>query len=545
MDGNDKVAATTAPAERNSSEKKTCAVCGLDHEEIRKHARESLFFTARAICGFKDMTPGFHGRLAAWTEANIRTGNRKMMVLSSRVFFKTSLMCISMAVWLIINNPEVRILIMQQSQEKVREVMNAIRGILRGSTFTHYFPELVPRPHDRFSDHAIDVPRQGNYPESTISARGINSAITGGHFDVHILDDVIGQEQKDSDLEMQSAISWFKNSNPLFVDYLNGIRIVIGTRWALNDLYQYVLDLGNHAVWNVGCYWDSRAAQIGFPETEARSLFPERYPDEVLARMEAETEPDVWSFQYLNVPVVRGLKRFEREFFRYGKWIDYGRKFVADGLFYDVRQAVVSIMVDPAVGETAESDEFAVTVCGWWPRYADAAVLDYYHGRIQPVAQADKLISIYKKWKDFGCKPIVGVEKGGYQAALIHFTLERQRQAQTYFYVEPISHGGQRKVRRIESLQPFYANKQVIHLGDCGALESQLLGFQPRADGSTGLLHDDIIDSLAYHPKYWKGVNYVAKPDPNASQDLEDWLEDETQKNEGKVIPVYGLETTT
>src|SRR5574343_471647 len=527
------------------SDAKVCSVCGLDHEEIRQKARESLFFTARAICGFKDMSTGFHGRLAGWAEQNIRTGNRKMLVLASRVFFKTSLMCIAMVIWLIINNPEVRILIMQQSQEKVREVMNAIRGILRGNTFSHYFPELVPRAHDRFSDHAIDVPRQGNYPESTVSARGINSAITGGHFDVHILDDVIGQEQKDSELEMQSSISWFKNSNPLYVDYLNGIRIVIGTRWALNDLYQYVMDRGNHAVWNVGCYWDQRAAAAGFPEGPTRSLFPERYPDEVLAKMESDTEADVWSFQYLNIPVVAGLKRFEREHFRYGKWAEYGKRFVVGDRTYDIHGAVVTMMVDPAVGETAESDELAVTVCGWWPRYADAAVLDHYHGRITPVAQADKLIGMYKKWKDFGCKPIVGVEKGGYQAALIHFTVERQRQAQTYFYVEPISHGGQRKVRRIEALQPYYANHQVIHLGDCGALESQLLGFQPKADGSTGLLHDDIIDSLAYHVKHWRGVNYAAKSDPNEGQDLQEWLENWTEKTKAETKPAYGLATTT
>lgn len=530
-----------------------CPSCGQNHDEVRKKFRESLFLTARVLAGFKDMTPGLHGKLSNWIEDNIRSNNRKMLILMARVYFKTSLCCIAFIVYCIINNPRVRILLVQQSQSKVNDVMRALRGILKSDVFAHFFPELVPTPDCRFSNSEIDVPRDTNDPEPTISARGIGSSVVGGHYDVQVLDDVIGgDDQAESEVEMENAIRWFKHSAPLFVDYLSGVRMVIGTRWSPSDLYQYIIDSGASEVWSVGCRWDERAAALGFPPQDGRSLFPERYPDPVLDAMQRERDEVEWAYQMENLAIARGLRRFSPEFLQYYKWLVPYKALIRQGLEKPLypEQAVCSLMVDPAVGETAESDEFAYTVCGWWPREAEAAVLEAYSSRITPVLQAEKIIEVYKKWREHGIKLRVGIEQGGYQAALKYSVQELQRQHDCHFYIEPITPrswgGAVKKVRRIEALQPYFAQLQVWLGREQDKLESQLLGFSPKSDGSTGLKHDDLIDSLAYHTKLWRGQNYDDREDPNDSFEEKDWLGFESKADPNQdANPLYSLACTT
>ncbi len=528
-----------------------CPQCHQNHEEMRQRFRESLFLTARVLAGFKDMTPNFHGRMAAWVEHNIRSGNRKMLALASRVFFKTSLLTIAFTIFCIINNPRVRILMVQQSQTKVRDVMKAIRGVLKGTTFAHFFPELVPTAECRFSDTEIEVPRDGNDPEPTLSARGIGSSVVGGHYDVQILDDVIGgDDQAESATEMENAIRWFKHSAPLFVDYLTGVQMVIGTRWSLTDLYQYIMDSNTFAVWETGCRYDERAAKQGFPAQAHKSLFPEKYPDHILDQMESLRDPLEWAFQMDNKPIAKGLRRFDHDMMQYYRWVEYGKLLARPGREGLLRpeDGIVTMMVDPAVGETAESDEFAIVVTSWWQKEAEAAVLEAYSSRITPVQQSEKIIELYKKWKKLGCSPRVGIEQGGYQAALRHSTLELQRQHDCYFYIEPISPrswgGPTKKARRIEALQPYFANRQVWLGRDQDKLVAQLLAFQPKADGSTGPKHDDLMDALAYNPKYWRGRNFDDREDPNEGEDPNDWLswdDDSASQTPNTQTPFYNL----
>ena len=528
-----------------------CATCGQDHDLIRETCRRSLFATARILCQFSDMVPHFHGRLASWVENNIRTGNRKMLILSPRVVYKTSLLTIAGSVWLAINNPEVRILIVQASAKKVTEVMDALRNTFKSDVFVHYFPELVPGPGQRFNETEIELPHKGIYPEPTISARGINSTVVGGHYNVHILDDVIDENAAVSQVEMDRAIRWFKNSSPLYVNFVDAIRIVIGTRWAMQDLYQYILDGGTHAVWCTGPYVDERARLVGFDGDDGALLFPEKLNENAIEQYRQDLDI-FFSYQILNVPVVEGLLRFGNSDIRYYNWISYGQSLKIQkeerSLDFNVDDMYVTLCVDPALGRTAESDEFAITVVGWLRSDALGFVLDEYHGRINPLEQAQKIVNMHKKWHPHIC----GIEAAGYQMALESIVKQMQNKDGYYFYVTPLTtsnrgtsnrnrtKGGGAKVIRIESLQPFFANEQVYMNRNHGAIIKQLLGFQPRPDGSTGLPHDDLIDSLAHHVRFWES-NAKGRLSQFDDDDVEDW----SHKDEFHQMAEYGLEGRT
>ena len=84
-------------------------------------------------------------------------------------------------------------------------------------------------------------------------------------------------------------------------------------------------------------------------------------------------------------------------------------------------------------------------------------------------------------------------------------------------------------------------NGQIYFTRDQGPLIKQMLGFQPRPDGSTGLKHDDLIDSASMHVPFWQGKHGQAKPEYADDDDIEDW----TDRGGGQRVASYGLQGET
>jgi hypothetical protein len=87
------------------------------------------------------------------------------------------------------------------------------------------------------------VPRTTDYPDPTILAIGVGGAVTGARHDVHINDDLVTLEAANSMTVMETAIKWFITSRALFDDD-NSLEFTIGTRWAINDLYDFIMNGG-------------------------------------------------------------------------------------------------------------------------------------------------------------------------------------------------------------------------------------------------------------------------------------------------------------
>lgn len=512
--------------------------------------REDLFVTARMLCGFKDMDENFHGRLAKWVQKNLRRNKRKMMVLASRGHLKSSLLTIAGSLWFVINDPNVRILIVQASASKVKDIMSSLRQIFASDAMRHYFPELsydaISAANLRFNESEIQVPRSGAFPdgEPTIAARGITSSVTGGHYDIHLFDDVIDQEIAQSSTELESVLRWFQNSPPLFVSPHTGIRIVVGTCWALNDLYQHIKAAGTHEVYEIGCYMDARAERLGFvghydpaDPYSGDPLWGKRFTREALLSIRKDMMNDTFfSFQYLNIPVAEGLKRFSIDMMMYYKWNEYKKILVInrankEKLVY-VSDMSVKIFVDVSLGEKAESDEFALIVCGWHPYTSCAYFLDLFHGRIDTISQVDVVLEYAEKWSH--TNPIIGIEKAGLSTLRPWFEQKMQQNGKSFTVID-LMPGGRKKSLRIEGMQPFFAGKQVWLGERMEALVSQLLGFQPRPDGSTGLAHDDIIDAAAYNVPYWRG--FSQEDDEFTDEEIEDWRDEDVSE----CRPLYGI----
>jgi hypothetical protein len=96
------------------------------------------------------------------------------------------------------------------------------------------------RDAGRWNASEITLPRTQEFPESSIEAIGVGGAVTGRHYDVLIKDDLISIEAANSQTVMQKAIEWHLASRSLFDDPKVDLEFILGTRWAVHDLYSYI-----------------------------------------------------------------------------------------------------------------------------------------------------------------------------------------------------------------------------------------------------------------------------------------------------------------
>ncbi len=97
----------------------------------------------------------------------------------------------------------------------------------------------------KWNAQEIVIPRDEDWPDSSVFAVGVGVEIAGARPNVQIKDDLIGREAANSEAMMRDAIDWHVASRALMDEYekdsgLESIEYTIGTRWAVFDLYAFM-----------------------------------------------------------------------------------------------------------------------------------------------------------------------------------------------------------------------------------------------------------------------------------------------------------------
>lgn len=172
-----------------------------------------------------------------------------LLFLAPRESLKTTFWVECLITQTLIDNPEARILLVCDTAEHAGERVRAINAHLRRPQVVRYAPGLDARldaaqplkqmvismPLQVKDGHLI--PRQAK--EASLTACGITTPQTGGHYDLIICDDVVNEKDRHSKAIRRQKESWL----PTVFDLLdsNGQLIFIGTRWRGDDLYSTIL----------------------------------------------------------------------------------------------------------------------------------------------------------------------------------------------------------------------------------------------------------------------------------------------------------------
>lgn len=207
--------------------------------------KRSPFFLGRDILGYKKFA-GSQVKWDLWTRKYIDlTGKTpgKFLVLQPRETFKTTYFTISLSMCLLLNNPELSILIANERESNVYDILKEIKHHFEGNeTFRAIYGDWVGKS---WAGGSITVNRKKqNHKEPSVWVTGIGAAITSKHPDVIICDDIAGKKDKESDAGREQTLSFFQDIWDLLKKD-TGLFIMEGTRKHVFDIYQHVRDTIN------------------------------------------------------------------------------------------------------------------------------------------------------------------------------------------------------------------------------------------------------------------------------------------------------------
>ena len=147
---------------------------------LRDKGKESLFFLARGILEFSDLTEHVH--LPLCRELENFEKNTRMGIELPRDWFKSTIGSIAYPIWRAINNPNVRILVVQNSMNNARKKLQSIKQIFESNQlFRALYPEILPRKNSTWTQECLTVNRSKPLPEGTFEAAGVGTAVTSRH----------------------------------------------------------------------------------------------------------------------------------------------------------------------------------------------------------------------------------------------------------------------------------------------------------------------------------------------------------------------------
>jgi predicted phage terminase large subunit-like protein len=463
--------------------------------DLAERGRRDLFFFNSGILGMRDMTVSCHGPLCAWSQLNPK---QFKMMLMPRDHLKTSVITIGGSMQKVVQNPENRILIGNESGTNAGRMLRSIRQHAEGNrVFRALYSDSVYRDTRkvRWNDSELDFVRKGHYPEPTIDSIGMTGAFTSRHYTHITWDDPISEEAVKSEKVMEDTIGRMSKSMSLLVDPGVDTIWLVGTRWAMYDVYSnWAKVFGD----KLGKF--IRAALEFNPLTgQVEPIWPERFTPDVLALKRATYDSEyMWSCLMMNNPRNSEFQDLNVDDLMFWEWNSDETVCVLRNVDGSVKREVplsmldVTVTVDLAAAEKIQDDRNAVTTVGVTP-WNEAIVLDSWAKRCTSIEVIDKLFRL----KDRFSPRVYGIEDVGYQKTLKTFVRQEMNDRHTYLNIQPLPARG-KKEQRIRSLQPYMATGRIFVRANQHILRNEMAEF-PLGE------HDDAVEGLSMHTMLFRG----------------------------------------
>jgi hypothetical protein len=381
---------------------------------------------SEAISGFKtfrdtffEYQPGkpfitrqFHLDWMAEVLRTIYTGGRTM-ILSPPRHGKSELL-VHFCVWLIIRNPDIRILWIGPNGDIAENMLGSVRDILQDDEALRKAfcaPTTSFRGDSIWSRTRFTVStRTRHQKQPTMWCTGVSGRIHSLDCDFIVVDDPEDPDEAQTPAGREKTKNWFRIKVATRKMFWTGL-VIISSRVHFDDLYSLYLDSER---WNVvvnkahdetACGRDVTASHEmvdrvdgGYPCV----LFPELNPLEYLVEQEDTVGRQLFEMMYLNEPRPTSSMIFNPELLR-ERCLDLGRGLGTGGIEGQYRLVAG---LDPAARQTQAGFLWAVTDDG------HAFMVDL---ETQKAGGVEGAVSLIRQWADqYGCDLWV-IEDVGYQ----------------------------------------------------------------------------------------------------------------------------------
>jgi predicted phage terminase large subunit-like protein len=399
--------------------------------------------------------------------------------LAPRGYGKSTILTITRAVYEILKNPNVRILIAANTQLQAEVFLREIKAHFeKNERVREYFGNYVSE--DKWDTREIVVaPRMSTAKESTITCVGVGGPVASRHYDVIIADDLVDEENARTETQRERVKTWWYQTLLPCCEPAGRI-FVLGTRYHHLDLYGYLIRneyAGKHQI-------------VPAIAPDGVTPWPEKFSLEWLEERRRQAGSTIFNAQYQNDTSLMKGHIFREEWFRfYDREPDWANmKFVIGcDPAATKREALLS-------SSKANTDWWTIVVGGrfrqgeedGWPKYSsEIYVRAIWRGRCTKDEYIQKLRELNGLYKPTA----VMIETVAAQEYLA-------QDAQRYMPVRRINRTTD-KIARAYWLQAFFENGQVWfparHLikdyREWQSLLDELLLF-PEGE------HDDFFDGL-------------------------------------------------
>jgi hypothetical protein len=207
-------------------------------KELQEKCKTDLRFLCVHILGMEDWEDGLHDELAKELDSK---SNHKLFLIP-RGHLKSSIITVGWTIQQVLRNPNIRILITNAVWDLARNFLREIQGLLQDKSLLAAIFGSFDGTGSRFTEDYIIVSQRtkGIIKEPTISTGGVEKALTGMHFDIIIHDDLVEQNNINTPEQVRKIIQFRQNC----LDLLDpgGIEVIVGTRWAMGDLYGFIIE---------------------------------------------------------------------------------------------------------------------------------------------------------------------------------------------------------------------------------------------------------------------------------------------------------------
>jgi hypothetical protein len=233
----------------------------------------------------------------------------RISILAPRGHAKSTWLSIIYPIWKIVNNRDIKIIIVSDTGDQAEMFLRAIKDELEANErmiedFGAFYQKPKSGSPNVWKAGDITVIRSSRAKEPTIVCGGTGKRIVGRRADHIIVDDPLNDENTENERQRRKTLRWFRKTLTPILNPETGKIIVIGTRKHPDDLHS---ELGRNR----------RYRQLVFKALDGdKPLWPERWPRKRLLREKEEIGSLVFAQEYQNEPINE-----ETAYFRRG-WIE-------------------------------------------------------------------------------------------------------------------------------------------------------------------------------------------------------------------------------
>lgn len=478
-----------------------------DREEVVSIAESSLEAFIALVAPQRLLGICHKDLIQWWTREEAKD---HQLVLFPRDHMKSALVAYRVA-WELTKNPELRVLYISATSNLAQKQLSFIKQIFTSKVHREYWPNHIhPEEGKRAkwtaSEIELDHPirEQEGIRDPSIMTAGLTTGITGLHFDIAVLDDVVVYENaytQEGRNRVETQYSLLAS-----IEGTGAQEWVVGTRYHPKDLYSLMLSmnepifeddgtiLGEAPIYEVlEKVVEDRGDGLGeflWPKQQRKDGKWFGFDIRELARKKAKyVDRTQFRAQYYNDPTDPDSRPIDYDKFQYfeKKFLTYDR-----GTWrYHGKVLNLTASIDFAYSKRKTADYTAIVVVGTDEdnNYYVLDIRRFQTDKIKDYFQA--ILDLQTKWN---FRRLVA-ETTAAQAAIV------KSLKQDYFVpfglaiklieVKPTKHQGSKEERMEAVLVPRYDNQQVFHYkgGNTQILEDELVTNNPP--------HDDVKDALA------------------------------------------------